>query len=525
MLNLLARLLLFRDVREQSLGARISRVMPVDRTGLHIALDERAGLRIDSLSQAGLLLASSEFPTKLKGGRGIWPELAAAADNAMRTHTVDALRFALRGDSVELCTAHARLVFTATPPGDAVLVLETVDEMPRTLPPAAHVRIPAEDQFRDDVTPWIEALVDWLARARHEARDEAALRLEHTIPELSRRQRQELLDLRANDHDESLCRRAAAGERAPLIEHAAAVDREHRANRLLARRRDIAAALLRRERDRVDRARHALAREDASAPDSELLRRHADALLSAPRDAIRYEDRMISVPDPYDADAWITVTVDPPGASLPQLAERLYNRARKLDRGRLVRAERQSLMAHRATRLAVLCAASEGALDAESVAALEQELRRLGLAAGEADLRPQGAAVSQRGGNEQGPARVYRSPSGLDVLVGRSARQNDQLTFKIAAADDFWFHVKAYPGAHVVLRLAGRVDADPVDLRFAAHLAAAHSRAPKGEAVDVHLARRKHLARPKGGKPGQVLIKRSGAVMRVVAAAPPQEPG
>jgi predicted ribosome quality control (RQC) complex YloA/Tae2 family protein len=175
--------------------------------------------------------------------------------------------------------------------------------------------------------------------------------------------------------------------------------------------------------------------------------------------------------------------------------------------------------------LAVLCAAAESAHDLDSVAALEAELMRLGVAAGDVGAASRASTKTRRAGEEQGPARVYRSPGGFDVLVGRSARQNDQLTFKLAAPDDYWFHVKAYPGAHVVLRLAGRREAESADLRFAAQLAAAHSQAPKGEAVDVHIVRRKHLGRPKGGKAGQVLVKKSGAVLRVIASTGPQDLG
>ena len=45
----------------------------------------------------------------------------------------------------------------------------------------------------------------------------------------------------------------------------------------------------------------------------------------------------------------------------------------------------------------------------------------------------------------------YKTSGGYTVLVGKNNMQNDNLTFKIAAKDDIWFHVKDMPGSHVIL--------------------------------------------------------------------------
>jgi predicted ribosome quality control (RQC) complex YloA/Tae2 family protein len=98
----------------------------------------------------------------------------------------------------------------------------------------------------------------------------------------------------------------------------------------------------------------------------------------------------------------------------------------------------------------------------------------------------------------------FLTTRGLPILVGRGARENHRLTFELARPEDHWFHVRDHRGAHVVLRdPEGR--AGPGDLREAAEVAAHFSDARDATAVDVHVARRKHL-RPVRGAPGRVRI-------------------
>src|SRR3954463_5719500 len=49
-------------------------------------------------------------------------------------------------------------------------------------------------------------------------------------------------------------------------------------------------------------------------------------------------------------------------------------------------------------------------------------------------------------------ARRFVSPDGLTVLVGRTAEDNDVLTFRLGSPQDFWLHVAAESGSHVVVR-------------------------------------------------------------------------
>jgi predicted ribosome quality control (RQC) complex YloA/Tae2 family protein len=102
-------------------------------------------------------------------------------------------------------------------------------------------------------------------------------------------------------------------------------------------------------------------------------------------------------------------------------------------------------------------------------------------------------------------ARRYRSSDGYEILVGRAAKDNDQLTFKVARAHDLWLHAADYPGSHVVVRNHARgADVPHRTIIEAAQLAAHFSQAKSDAKVSVHYTPRKFLSKPKGAAPGLV---------------------
>ncbi|HEY0404423.1 MAG TPA: NFACT family protein [Pyrinomonadaceae bacterium] len=101
-------------------------------------------------------------------------------------------------------------------------------------------------------------------------------------------------------------------------------------------------------------------------------------------------------------------------------------------------------------------------------------------------------------------ARRYRSSDGYEVLVGRAARDNDQLTFRVARPHDLWLHAADYPGSHVIVRNPTRGEIPQRTVIEAAQLAAHFSQAKRDAKVDVHYTPRKFLSKPKGAAPGLV---------------------
>jgi len=94
-----------------------------------------------------------------------------------------------------------------------------------------------------------------------------------------------------------------------------------------------------------------------------------------------------------------------------------------------------------------------------------------------------------------------------EILIGRSGRENDDLTFHVAAPDDFWFHVAEYSGSHVVVRNPGKEkELNEEVLVKAAQLAAYFSQARNSAKVEVHYTKRKHVTKPRRAKPGLVRL-------------------
>lgn len=104
--------------------------------------------------------------------------------------------------------------------------------------------------------------------------------------------------------------------------------------------------------------------------------------------------------------------------------------------------------------------------------------------------------------------RRYLSTDGYEILVGRAARDNDNLTFKIAQPNDLWLHAGDYPGSHVVVRNPTRKEIPHRTIIEAAQLAGRFSQASEDSRVVIHYTPRKFLSKPKGAAPGLVRLSR-----------------
>lgn len=116
---------------------------------------------------------------------------------------------------------------------------------------------------------------------------------------------------------------------------------------------------------------------------------------------------------------------------------------------------------------------------------------------------------------------------GWEVLVGRSARDNDELTFRIARPRDVWLHAAGYAGSHVVIRIpdtGGDVPRSVVDT--AAAWAAWHSKAREARGkVEVHVCRAADIRKPRGVPPGTVELRRFDRVRVYPRPTPEQGSG
>ena len=160
--------------------------------------------------------------------------------------------------------------------------------------------------------------------------------------------------------------------------------------------------------------------------------------------------------------------------------------------------------------LTVLIAEDEKQL--EYLNSVLDELERAETERDVADIRKElaetGFIKKQRGGKPekiktQAPLK-FTSDDGLEILVGRSNTQNDELTTKTARRTDYWFHTQRVHGSHVILRCDG-LEPPERSIEQAASLAAYYSQGREGGKTAVDYTMVRFVRKPSGALPGKVI--------------------
>lgn len=98
----------------------------------------------------------------------------------------------------------------------------------------------------------------------------------------------------------------------------------------------------------------------------------------------------------------------------------------------------------------------------------------------------------------------YISSDGYHIYVGKNNYQNEELTFKFATGNDWWFHAKGAPGSHVIVKSNSEELPDRT-FEEAARLAAYYSKNRGSDKVEVDYIQKKHVKKTNGGPPGFVI--------------------
>jgi len=117
---------------------------------------------------------------------------------------------------------------------------------------------------------------------------------------------------------------------------------------------------------------------------------------------------------------------------------------------------------------------------------------------------------------------IYELPGGWEVLAGRTSRDNDLLSLKLARPNDWWFHVRGMPGSHVILRVPAGQEPDRETVKAAAAVAAWHCKKRDAKQVAVTATRARYVTKPRGAPVGTVEVRRE-TVIKVRPAVPDQE--
>lgn len=105
---------------------------------------------------------------------------------------------------------------------------------------------------------------------------------------------------------------------------------------------------------------------------------------------------------------------------------------------------------------------------------------------------------------------LYRIGDAWSVYAGKTDEDNDMLSLRFAQPEDYWFHVSAMQGSHVLLRpdVPGTVP-DRKVLEAAASIAAWHSKARNGGTCSVDCTFARNVSKPRGVPAGTVEIRES----------------
>ncbi len=106
----------------------------------------------------------------------------------------------------------------------------------------------------------------------------------------------------------------------------------------------------------------------------------------------------------------------------------------------------------------------------------------------------------------------YISSDGFHIYIGKNNYQNDELTFKFATGNDWWFHAKGTPGSHVIVKSEGKELPDRT-FEEAARLAAYYSKGREQEKVEIDYLQKKNVKKPNGAKPGFVVYYTNYSMM------------
>ena len=99
----------------------------------------------------------------------------------------------------------------------------------------------------------------------------------------------------------------------------------------------------------------------------------------------------------------------------------------------------------------------------------------------------------------------YISSDGYHMYVGKNNYQNEELTFKFATGNDWWFHAKGMPGSHVVVKTNNETDLPDRMFEEAGKLAGYYSSGRDSDKIEIDYLQKKNVKKPNGSAPGFVI--------------------
>ena len=276
--------------------------------------------------------------------------------------------------------------------------------------------------------------------------------------------------------------------------------------------------ILQTQRDRCKRKAVLLQQEMAASEDATRYRLYGDLLL-AHQHEVQQGQQTVELQNYFAEDGslpLVKVPLDPRFDAVSN-AKRYFNKYHKLRRTlELVPAQIEQNQAELAT-IEQLLADLMLADNVAEIALAKAEVQTAGYIRGKPVLAKQGQKAAKKGKKGRstkgkpvppgGGVPLYvQSREGFTLLVGKNSRQNEDVTFHQATANDMWLHARGVAGAHVIIKAAGR-EIPRSTIEQAASLAAYYSEARGSTSAPVDYTLQRHIRHMKGGGPGMVIYE------------------
>ena len=197
----------------------------------------------------------------------------------------------------------------------------------------------------------------------------------------------------------------------------------------------------------------------------------------------------------YDNNKEITIPLDK-NKSAKENAKKYYDKYAKLSRTTKALSEEILNTKNDIEHLLSIQTALDVSSDDESLSQIRQELVDFGY------IKKHSSGKQKKSTSHP---YHYISTDGYDIYVGKNNYQNEELTFKVATGNDWWFHAKGIPGSHVILKANNEEDLPDRAYEEAAALAAFYSKAKDSEKVEVDYIQKKNIKKVAGAAPGFVI--------------------
>ena len=109
-------------------------------------------------------------------------------------------------------------------------------------------------------------------------------------------------------------------------------------------------------------------------------------------------------------------------------------------------------------------------------------------------------------------ANVYEIGDSFIIIAGKTSKDNDFISMKVAGKNDLWFHIKGMSGSHVLLRSKDKSKPGKKEIEIAAAVAAYYSKARNAGIVPVNYTYANCVSKPAKAPSGTVTIKKAQIV-------------